>query len=79
MIFAVAGIGLLWLSSKPKQPAEGVVTAVPTPPVFIDTSPDLASSSTVDDKLRKLKELHEANLITDQDFEKKKSEILDHL
>jgi len=41
-------------------------------------APSVAAGS-VDEKLRKLKQLREANLITEQDFEKKKSEILDNL
>ena len=37
------------------------------------------SSESVEEKLKKLKQLHESNLITDEDYQKKKEKILDNL
>ncbi len=77
VIFVVLGIAALRLTAKSKSVQESASEASPS--FYTAQSPQPDSSLSIDDKLRKLKELRDKNLITDQDFEKKKSEILDNL
>ena len=79
MIFAVVGLALLLFAFKRRRLGTEAKGASSEPVVLDIATPDSVPSQTIDEKLRKLKQLHEANLITDQDFEKKKSEILDNL
>ena len=63
-----------------KHSAAGAGQAVPRPSRAKRTRPaETNQPESIDEKLTKLKQLREANLITDEDFEKKKSEILQEL
>jgi hypothetical protein len=80
LFFVLAIAAIVWSAFKWKDtgPSAGTASAEPVS----DERPaaaNRASSPDVDDKLRKLKELHDSKLITDEDYEKKKAKILDEI
>jgi len=81
LVFLVIMIVLnIRYSLTKKHSAADAGQAVPRPPRAKRTRPaDANPPESIDEKLAKLKQLREANLITDEDFEKKKAEILQDL
>ncbi len=73
-------------TSKYQEPLEpsvasgsAPVPATQTAPSSSPPQPSTAPSQNSFDKLRMLKELHEEGVITDEDFERKKKELLDRI
>ncbi|MGB8213961.1 MAG: SHOCT domain-containing protein [Anaerolineales bacterium] len=80
ILFAIIIIAVVWLPilgrgrSAPKAGA-----AVSVSPAYQAAVTIRNSSEDVDEKLKKLKQLHDQALITDQEYEQKKAEILENI
>jgi hypothetical protein len=78
--YAIAIYGLVGFYKSNKNPDQAMTNTVSKQPRAKRTSSiKKKSSENIDEKLIKLKQLHDTNLITDQEFEKKKAEILEGL
>jgi hypothetical protein len=80
IFYVIALFGLIgfYRSNKNANPAV-VVSHEKRPRSKSTTSNKMKFEESADNKLRELKKLHESNLISDEDFEKKKAEILEKL
>jgi hypothetical protein len=77
VIFGIIVLVFVWLKFKSRDQEDGIQymsESRPTPPIQM---PKNEAFESVDEKLKKLKELLESNLISGQDYERMKAEILD--
>ena len=79
ILFGFTSIAFVWLSFGKKNSAAEAGKTISGTPGFPAAVPEKASSESIEKRLLKLKQLHDDNLITDQEFKEKGAEILDDL
>ena len=80
LFFVLAIVAIVWSAFKWKDTSPSVGTPAAEPVAHQHAvAANRESSPEVDERLRRLKELHDSNLITDQDYQDKKAKILDEI